>query len=720
MRASEIFSSYRKDPRFVITIPILIFVATSLVYYTMLRARELTPQALTNRLLLFILWNINIILILGILFVLTRNVIKLILDRQKGIAGSRFRTKLVLTYLATAIVPIALLFFVATDLLRVSIDRWFNTPVRTLLANSEAIAAEAEMLSIRQAERAAAEIGASISRLDPASLEDVLDHVRTHQGVDVAAVYEDGAVLRMLAAAEAPVHEIREPPSAFFENLETDGRSLKIELTPRGKWIRAGAPVEAGTGRRLAAVAGVFLDNSYSRMLDENVVANRNFQQLDSQRQALKASQTSLFLTVTLYILFGTLWVSIYVSRRITGPVQALAEGTRTLAAGDYSHRIGVRSTDEIGLLIDSFNAMAGQLEQQREALTRSNEQMATVNRKLDEERAYLSTILESVSTGIVVFTEDLELLSVNRAALRILGLGEPPAPGTRLEELFSGDLAQISASLADLQTRGTKPREVSIFRDGESRYLELSAARMTSDDETIGWVLAMEDSTPLVQAQKLAAWSEAARRIAHEINNPLTPIQLSAERIRRKFLRGDEDVRQVVEEACQTIVSEVGQLKKLVSEFSRFARMPAVNLRMSDIGTILREVAQLYTEVKPQVDVQVEQSGDLRAVVDPEHIRRALINLMDNAIEATEEGVVRISARRTTSSLVLEVADTGCGVPADRKDKLFLPYYSTKEKGTGLGLAIVQRIVKDHDGRITVHDNAPRGARFEIEIPAS
>jgi PAS domain S-box-containing protein len=720
MKASELFSNYRKDPRFVVTVPILVFIATSLVYYTMLRARELSPQALTNRLLLFILWNINIILILGILFVLTRNVIKLILERQRGVAGSRFRTKLVLTYLATAIVPIALLFFVATDLLRVSIDRWFNTPVRTVLSNSEAIAEQAETISLRQAERAAAEVGTSVRRLDPSSIEDVLDHVRTHQGVDVAAIYEDGAVLRMLAAADAPVHEIREPSETFFEDVESSGSAFKIEVTPRGKWIRAGARVENAGSRSLTAVAGVFLDDSYSRMLDENVVANKTFEQLDSQRQALKASQTSLFLTVTLYILFGTLWVSIYVSRRITGPVQALAEGTKTLAAGDYSHRIEVRSTDEIGLLIDSFNAMAGQLEQQREALTRSNEQMAQVNRKLDEERAYLSTILESVSTGILAFNEDLELLSINRAALRILGLTETPEARTTLANLFSGDLEPIAKSLDDLQARGTKPREVSIFREGEARYLEVSTARMTSEDETIGWVLAMEDSTPLVQAQKLAAWSEAARRIAHEINNPLTPIQLSAERIRRKFLRGDEDVKHVVEEACQTIVSEVGQLKKLVSEFSRFARMPAVNLRMSDVGILVREVAQLYTEVKPEVDVQVDQSGDLHAVIDPEHIRRALINLMDNAIEATTEGVVRLSARRTGTTLVLEVSDTGVGVDTDQKERLFLPYYSTKEKGTGLGLAIVQRIVKDHDGRISVHDNVPRGTRFEIEIPAS
>ena len=717
MKASTILG-YRKDPRFVITVPLVLFIATSLVYYLMLRARELSPEALTSRLLLFALWNINVILILGILFVLIRNVIKLVLERQRGVAGSRFRTKLVLTYLATAMVPIALLFFVATDLLRVSIDRWFNTPVRTILTNSESIAEALQTSAIELSGRAAAEVAEALEGGGIARMDQALRHVRAHQGVDVAGIYENGAVLNLLADPRSPVHQMREPSAQFLEKITADGSAFKIEVSPTGKWIRAGRRVDT-QGRRRVAIAGVFLPADVARMVDENVVANANFQQLEAQRQALKASQTSMFLTVTLFVLFGTLWISIYVSRRITVPVQALAEGTRTLAGGDYGHRIEMRATDELGQLIESFNSMAEQLEQQRDALTDSNRQTEEVNHRLADERAYLSRILESVSTGILACTDQLELLSINRAALRILQLTEEPAQGTRLDEVLVGDLGPIGGYLRELRRREPRPREVSLSRGGEILYLEISAARMTSLEKSIGWVVAIEDSTQLMRAQKLAAWSEAARRIAHEIKNPLTPIRLSADRIRKKFQAGDADVAQAVDDGCRTIVNSVTELQSMVDEFSRFARMPAVNLRMSDVTAILREAVQLYTEVKPGVTLEADITDGLQAVVDPDQIRRAVINLLDNAIEATDEGSVRLYARLRGKLLRIEVSDTGRGVPAADRERLFLPYYSTKEKGTGLGLAIVHRIVKDHDGHITVHPNQPRGTRLEIEIPA-
>ncbi|MGK2857508.1 MAG: ATP-binding protein [Thermoanaerobaculia bacterium] len=717
MKASNILE-YRKDPRFVITIPLVLFIATSLVYYLMLRARELSPEALTSRLLLFALWNINVILILGILFVLIRNVIKLVLERQRGVAGSRFRTKLVLTYLATALVPITLLFFVATDLLRVSIDRWFNTPVQTILSNSEVIAEALQSSAIDQSGRAAAEVADAIEARGVSRMDEALRHVRAHQGVDVAGVYENGAVLSLLADPRSPVHQMREPSSQFLEKIATDGSAFKIEVTPAGKWIRAGRRVDAGD-RKLVSIAGRYLPGDVARMVDENIVANANFQQLEAQRQALKASQTSMFLTVTLFVLFGTLWISIYVSRRITVPVQALAEGTRTLAGGDYGHRIEMRATDELGQLIESFNSMAEQLEAQRAALTDSNRETEDVNRRLADERAYLSRILESVSTGILACTDQLELLSINRAALRILQLAEEPAPGTRIDDVLVGDLGPIGGYLRELRRREPRPREVSLSRGGEILYLEISAARMTSFEKSIGWVVAIEDSTQLIQAQKLAAWSEAARRIAHEIKNPLTPIRLSADRIRKKFQSGDADVAQAVDDGCRTIVNSVTELQSMVDEFSRFARMPAIHLRMSDVTAILREAAQLYAEVKPGVTLETDVTDGLQAVVDPDQIRRAVINLLDNALEATDEGTVRLYARLRGKLLRIEVSDTGRGVPAADRERLFLPYYSTKDKGTGLGLAIVHRIVKDHDGRIAVQPNQPRGTRFEIEIPA-
>jgi two-component system nitrogen regulation sensor histidine kinase NtrY len=315
-----------------------------------------------------------------------------------------------------------------------------------------------------------------------------------------------------------------------------------------------------------------------------------------------------------------------------------------------------------------------------------------------------------------MTFTDGLELLSVNRAALNMLQI-DAPAARTPLDDVLTRDLSPLLEALRELTSRGPSHREVTLIRGGELRYLELSVAPLGTGDA--GWVLALEDSTQLVQAQKLAAWSEAARRIAHEIKNPLTPIQLSAERIARKFRNEDTDTPQAIAEGTQTIVSEVATLKKMVDEFSRFARMPAVHMRHAQLAEILTRAASLYRDVKPGVTISVSVAEDIELLVDPEQISRAVGNLLKNAVEATESGEIRVSARKAVSRVIIEVADPGRGVPDADKDKLFLPYFSTKGRGTGLGLAIVHRIVNDHDGRISVHDNHPRGTRFEIELPA-
>jgi nitrogen fixation/metabolism regulation signal transduction histidine kinase len=353
--------------------------------------------------------------------------------------------------------------------------------------------------------------------------------------------------------------------------------------------------------------------------------------------------------------------------------------------------------------------------------------QLAQQRRQLTETNRFMVTVLESVGTGIIAFSDAMELLSMNRAALQMLHLEPPPdvsaaalsgtatAEGSgrhMLSDLLRGDLEPVALALQELTSGRARSREVALVVGGELRYLELSAARLGSGS---GWVLAIEDSTQLVQAQKLAAWNEAARRIAHEIKNPLTPIQLSAERIAKKF--GSEDP--AIEEGCRTIVSEVSQLKRMVDEFSRFARMPAVHLRHAQLAEILQQAASLYRGVKPEVTIGVDVAPDIELLMDPEQIRRAVGNLLKNAVEATESGEIRVSARRAPHRVVIEVADPGRGVPDRDKEKLFLPYFSTKARGTGLGLAIVHRIVRDHDGQIHVHDNHPRGTRFEIELPA-
>ncbi|MFZ2491550.1 MAG: HAMP domain-containing protein, partial [Thermoanaerobaculia bacterium] len=428
MRLGDAFRRYRKDPRFIISIPLLILALTSLVYYVTQQAKELTPEALSSRVLIFVLWNINLILILGIAFVLLRGIVKLVLERQRGLIGSRFRTKLVLTYVATSLLPVVILFVVATDLLRSSIDLWFAAPVRTILRNAEAIAQMAQDEAAERANGAAREIAANPGARDALRVDAILSHVRQYHAVDLAAVYREGILLKAQANPRAPIHEIGEPSPRFFEDVASKGSAIKIDVVASGKWIRRAVRSQRGPE---VALAGVFIPTKASRMIDESIIAYANFQQLYSQRQTLKASQTSFFLAVTLAILFGTLWTSIYASRRITVPIKALAEATSKLAEGGYGHRVEVTATDEVGTLIESFNDMSVQLASQREQLT-------DTNRRLDDERAFMMTVLESVATGIIAFSDEHELLSMNRAALQMLRL-DPPAGRAPLEGVLSG-----------------------------------------------------------------------------------------------------------------------------------------------------------------------------------------------------------------------------------------------------------------------------------------
>jgi len=693
----ELVLRYRKDPRVIITVPLLILAATSLIYYAIQRSKDLSPEALNSQMLLFVLSNINGLLILGILFVLLRGIVKLVLERQRGIIGSRFRSKLVVAWIATSLLPVIILFIFATDLLRVSIDRWFNTPVRKILQNGEAIAQMAQDQSAGLASGAARELAATPAITDPTRMDAILAHVQQFHSVDMVGIHRGTALVKALANPRAPIQEVPELGARFFDEVAKKGRAVKIDVAPSGKWIRVATRIESGP---YAAIAGVFVPATMSRMIDESIIAHQAFQQLDSQRQTLKASQTSLFLAVTLAILFGTLWTSIYASRRITVPIKALAQATSRLAEGGYGHRVNVVGTDEVGRLIDSFNQMSTQLDEQRQALTHTNR--------------YLSTVLDSVSAGIIAFTGNFELLSINRAACTMLQIDEPPSHAN-LADVLTGDLATLIDTLRELTTRAaSRTREVTIIRGGELRYLELAIARLSGAAEE-GWVVAIEDSTQLVQAQKLAAWNEAARRIAHEIRNPLTPIQLSAERMAKRFGTNEPQIA----EGCKTIVGEVSQLKRMVDEFARFARMPAVHLRHAQLESILQQAASLYRDVKRGVTIRVDVDPEIELLIDAEQIRRAVGNLLKNAVEATESGEIVVSARRATHRIIIEVADPGRGVSDADKEKLFLPYFSTKTRGTGLGLAIVHRIVRDHDGQISVHDNQPRGTRFEIELPA-
>ena len=412
--------------------------------------------------------------------------------------------------------------------------------------------------------------------------------------------------------------------------------------------------------------------------------------------------------------------MGLFLARRLMAPVQAFAEAMQRVSSGDLDQRIDVPADDEMAMVVESFNRMTEELSRSRAAVERSHRELTEANLGLAEERALVGAILESLTAGVVALDGEGRVLAINHAAqqmLRLRGAGLEGRP--LIDELGGGERAALAELLRQGAGDGGRiTSQISFPVGGTWRTFEVKLAPLAVGGA--GRVLVVEDLTELLRAQKLATWTEAARRVAHEIKNPLTPIRLAAERLRARH-RETGDADELIEPSVEAIVREVGTMQNLVDEFSRFARLPGAQLAATDVGRLVEEVAALYRELKPGVAVRVEIASDLGDCwLDAEQFRRVLINLLDNAVEATDApGEVAITARREGGSLEVAVADTGHGVAAEDREKLFLPFFSRKGRGSGLGLAIVHRVVSDHDGVIRVEDNSPRGTVFRVFLPA-
>jgi nitrogen fixation/metabolism regulation signal transduction histidine kinase len=693
----------RKDNGLIVGLVLAVLVVWSAV--SVLERRADDPATVTRGLILFVLSYLNITLIAAVLFVFLRTLLKAWLERRRGELGSHFKTKLLVTYLGLTAIPIGLLFFTATGLLQRSIDRWFSTPVREVVEKARALEDMAEKRITDEAFADAEALAAS----GPRELAAGLEPFRRQHRLDSVEIYRGGQRVALAADRAETVEALPE------EQLQ----GTKIEVLADGSHRYRAV-------RRLGDtvwVAGVRISPAEASTMAAIAEAWSEYRKLEVQKPSIKAANISTFLLITLAILFASLWTGLTLARRITGPIAALAESTRRLHSGDLSARVDTPATDELGVLVGSFNEMAAGLQHTRDALVRSNEELQSSNRRLDLERRLLGTVLESVTTGVLAFDSEGRVLVCNPAARSLLSFdGDVSLESLRRRS----DLAPIAAVLEEAPNRPFDPpsREIHVMSETGERRLEVSARPLSgpSAAERRGWVLAIEDTTLVVREQKLAAWSEVARRVAHEIKNPLTPIRLSAERIARRFATGALDLPQAIERGTKVIVEEVDFLKSLVDEFSRFARLPEMRPEPTDLEELVRSAVRLFDGAREGVSIRVESELPRESVsLDPEQIKRALINLLDNALEACgEQGEITVRLSHRDREVTIEVADTGRGVPARDREKLFLPDFTTKGRGTGLGLAIVSRIVADHNGTIRVEDNRPRGARFIIELPAA
>jgi two-component system nitrogen regulation sensor histidine kinase NtrY len=719
---------HRKDNRLIFAVLAGALLFFTLVYYLILRGQETPSGFLTNSLLLFVLRYINVVLILAVLFVLLRDLLKLWVERQHRALGSKFKTKLVATYIALSLLPVLLLFAYASELIQGSVERIFRTPVRQVLEQGNAVSQELTSRIAAWNQRGADRVLAEIAELDIGDprqrphLGEILTRRLREEDLDLLLVYQETQFVHAVLDPNAGPVQLPEPGSSFLLSAIREGRAVRV-IAPPGQdqhFILSASAVQEGDAKPEVVVAGTVLDADIAGKTDSLVTAYQDYRKLEVQKPDIKASYVLLILMVTLVLLLTSSWVGLYLARRVTVPIEALAEGTRRVAEGDLDHRVDVAADDELGVLVESFNRMTGELRDNHLLLEAKNEELVQINQRLDDERSLISTVLKNVAAGVISVDQEGRVFTCNDAALAMLHQSESELLGRPLEEAW-GDAERGKLRELHRRARGRIRREVQLRLGGEWKTLEVGITPLQDPaGVATGHVIVLEDLTELIQAQKLATWNEAARRVAHEIKNPLTPIRLSAERLLKKYREGDPGLGTALEDGVKTIVREVASMKQMVDEFSRFARMPRPQPTEVDLEELMRETLQLYRDVKPGVELAWTVTSEARrARFDKEQLRGVLINLLDNAVEATTvPGSVDVRAFGNNGSVVLQVRDSGPGISDEAKEKLFLPYYSTKGRGSGLGLAIVHRVVTDHGGTIRVEDNRPNGTVFTIELP--
>ena len=725
---------FRDNPRLILAgIVLLLGVLASLVWLAN-RSAQFAPDFLTG-FVLYALSATNVTMLLALGFFLVRNVVKIVVERRRALPFARFRAKLVALLLGLTLVPSLLVLAVGSQVVLTAVDRWFNAPMEEVLASASRIASDYYLERQRIVSDEAARIAQALSTVDLGGDVDAVRAVVTPNvtGRRVALVQ----VYRVAGGAGAqPVLDVADPGMPAGASRAGGDRlaaraveSGKLEFEPvpgdRGaQLLRVAQTIRGPDGRMTGVVlASDVLTGEMADRARRMTKAYEDYSQLRVLKQPLAGVYLSFFLMVTLLILVGSTWMGLYLAKRITRPVQMLSVAAREIGAGRLEHRIEHQADDEFGHMVESFNAMAADLSTRQRKIERAAHELEQRHHEVERRHRSVETILERIATGVVSIDVSGAIGRVNSAAARLLEL-PGGVEGQAAARVFAGDLQPIMAVLDDAaRARGEAvAQEVSLSRGGRELTLAIAATRLYGAAGFEGTVLVLDDVTPLIRAQKVAAWREVARRLAHEIKNPLTPIQLSAERLQRKLGEPGAPHAEFVRECTTTIVGEVEALKGLVDEFSQFARMPAPKAVPSSLNDAVLAALALYDGLLPGVTIDRVLAANLPPVrLDEEQIKRVLINLIDNAVEAMQRSgrlVVETAHDPVHKVARIVVADDGPGIPAADRDKLFLPYYSTKGRGSGLGLAIVRRIAAEHGGNVEVSDNVPKGTRFTIELP--
>lgn len=733
----------RKRERFAITVSLFLILLFSAFGYFILE--RYVPANPINTMILFGILSIDILLVLYLVFLILRYLVKAIFEERQHLLGAKLRTKLVIAFVSLSLLPTLLLFWVSYQFLKTSVAYWFDVKVERALENALTIGKTYYEDQIAGLQIKGEELARLISRrcitngdtVDQVCVEQIVSPASLLVGIPdirhgtplhcVEILGPKGAVL--FSKTWLPLlPPLPEPSKDIIRSVLADGKISTLNDELEGSvLLRVMLPMASETGVRHILVAGTLLPQDIARLLDEIRTGYEDYNLLFLSQNPIKGVILLTLFLITLLIIFVSIWFGYRIADGITKPIQALAEATRRIAQGDLDVRLDIPGKDELSSLLRAFNTMTLDLKEARQRAENAACELQKSNAEIESRRRYMEIILDNVAAGVISVDRSGVITTMNSSAESILGKPASSFIGRSYVDVMSPEhLEEFEAIRHELLVSKTGTVQKPIRMQSNNRILSLLcnfSQLRDREGRSIGTVIVFEDLTELERIQRIAAWREVARRIAHEIKNPLTPIQLSAQRLRKKYLHMvDPEARDVFDRSTATIIEQVDDLKRLANEFSNFARMPAPRFVPTDLEKILEDLTFIYREGHPEVEFSLDVvDTPPEILVDPDQIKRAVINLLENALAAMPDGGsirIRVSGNTNAKEVSISIADTGTGIPPEDRKRLFEPYFSRKRGGTGLGLAIVHSIVTDHGGRIEVEDNTPKGTRFTLYLP--
>jgi PAS domain S-box-containing protein len=726
----------------------LVFGAVVVLLLSVLASQQLwlwkviLPDTASDTLVLYALSTLNFVAFVVFSFIFVRSLLKLRRERRERQLGSKIKTRLLVYFVAISFLPITAMAVFSYLFLNRSLEKWFPPFSLGVMRQAREVQREALATQIRNLHDTGALAAVVLNQEPESAWQQTTDQMLVAGRLSAVQIISPQGEVRLDSEANLTPND-RIELNKLLERARAAGGNIGESLADGKGFDVISVPLSQGRSLLISPAK-----RSETDLSDKITDSQSEYQNLVRRQRKVRLLGVSTLGLLTLILLFVSSWVAIYLARGIATPIKALAEASNEIARGNLSYRVTTFAEDELALLAHSFNQMTAQLEENRRRIEVGATELREKNLALEERRNYIETVLESLSTGVVSLDEKNRVTTINAAATQILKLNGNHNGAPTLDELVgTEDFEVLNQLLKRARRTGQAAEQTQLARgaanDGDVIPVSLTAtALLGAQGQGRGVVLVMEDLSELLNAQRAAAWREVARRMAHEIKNPLTPIQLSAERIARSYHRTGSNgggngngsapsiaeeahVGAVIDECTETITREVAGLKAMVDEFSRFARLPLARLEAGDVNEVVRQAVGLYEDRNNGVNIEMKLEQPLpAAMVDAEQLRRVFVNLIDNALDALAdqdaERQIRISTVHDAehNRLIAEIADTGHGIEPAAFQRLFQPYFSTRGTGTGLGLAIVQRIIMEHRGRIRAETNYPRGAKFIIELP--